>query len=202
MLTQREQLKLAAEFFGKTLPEVEAELPFKLLPDRPISSEKIELVGGFQVPKLSELTQAELFCWNEFVEPLDLDSIYMATAELVAATLILKFRVDVNWSVGETFKLTPGSRRSLYQFFDGERRGWIEPTPIEADAVEEEAESPTPKLETEPSGQETSGDSSEPTPVRIVLPAIDLDTVEAVLSVAHLRPSTKTNSNVATETEF
>lgn len=181
MLTPREQLKLASNFFDKTLPEMEAELPFKLLPSRPIESAKTEVVAVFHVTKLGELTQAELFCWSEFIEPVDLDSIYMATAELVAATLLLQFRVDVNWTIGDTFKLTPGARRSLYQFFDGERRGWVAPTSIEEPATEEEGEASPPKLTDENTGQEPSGDSENTTLPNCDLAPIASEPVEAVL---------------------
>jgi hypothetical protein len=156
-----DQIKLAANFFAQA-EQFNAEMPFDVFPKEPIVGDLTVAVSGFELPKLGQLVQGELFLWTHFASQIENET-WNATVYFVGATLLLRFRHDPAWNLSKTMALGARQIKHLYEFFKAEQEA--ETTIAQPDAdpeVEAEVEA-SPKAPGK-SGKKRSGSSALETP--------------------------------------
>lgn len=159
-----QEMKLMGQFF-EDLKAIDAELPFDLLPTEPVTSKESASVAVFDLPKLNQLVQGEEFIWSHFAESIvweDITTDTLFRMRCVAATLLLMFRHDINWTVSKTLQLGTVQVAELYSYFLGERTGWKTVESVEAE--EKPAETATTKKPRSTSGRKPTGDSPTTSP--------------------------------------
>jgi hypothetical protein len=152
------QIKLAADFFAQA-EQFNAEMPFDVFPKAAIVSDQTVTMGGFELPKLGQLVQGELFLWTHFATQIQ-DETWNTTVRFVGATLLLRFRHDPSWNLSKTMALGTRQIEEIYNFFKAEQEA--ETTIAQPDA-ETEATDAAPKTPGK-SGKKRSGSSTSAMP--------------------------------------
>ncbi len=157
-----EQLRIAGDFF-KDLKAVAAELPFDLIPEKPVKGEAVA-VADLSLTKLGELTQGEEFIWNHFIEHANLEATWMSTIHAIGVTLLLMFRHDPAWDLSQTLQLSQSQVATLYEFYVAEKDDKKPVVEAEPETITEERPV-RPKKQPKTSGRKSTGDLKTLSPV-------------------------------------